>query len=768
MILLSKEQVEDWLIGASKDAPIYMIGIGGSGMAGLAHLMVDLGFKVLGSDITDNTEIRQLRNRGVVISQGHEPEFLHTNRPELIVYSSAVRLDNPELAIASKLQIPIIRRAVLLAALAGSRRTVCVAGMHGKTTTSAMIAHSLDILNPESGFAIGAAVPQLGRHARVSSSDDAFFVVETDESDGTLSEFSPEQSILLNIDEEHLDYYENLDAICTEFVAFGKQTKGTLIYCADDPRLTDLFGNRPKSISYGFNPTSDYQVEVGAKGEFQVKRRGQVLGQFKIELLGEKNISNAVAAIAFLHSNGYAADEISYALRRFKGVNRRQQELFGDRSYRIFDDYGHHPREIEATISAIKEECSGRLLVAFQPHRFTRTKHLLSDFITCFKGADLLWVTEVYAASEAPMKDVNGRLLAQEISNNGQSAAYVATLDELRTKVSQALRPGDVILFMGAGDITQVAHQLATDLDMKETPHATELRELLDSESKVLENEPMARRTTIGVGGTADIYIEPSSELDLANILRYTAAHELPVTLLGRGSNLLIQDDGIRGVVVRLKHKSFNFIEISGDQIRCGAGARLNHIANAARDAGLAGMEFMEGIPGCLGGALRMNAGAWNGETFGRVVSVKFMTKDGYVKERPVNQMGAIYRSCPILGENIALEATLRGVLSEKSIVQEKMDCLRKQRIKSQPHYRSAGCMFKNPEGSSAGQLVDECNLKGLQVGGARVSEKHGNFIINSGNASAADVIDLMEKVKSKVSELKGVKLQTEVQIIGE
>ena len=631
-----------------------------------------------------------------------------------------------------------------------------------------MIAHSLDILSKESGFAVGAAVPQLGRHARVSSSSDAFFVVETDESDGALSEFSPEQSILLNIDEEHLDYYENLDAICTEFVAFGKQTKGTLIYCADDPRLTDLFGSRSKSISYGFNPTSDYRVEAGSKGEFQVKRKEQVLGQFKIELMGEKNISNAVAAIAFLHSNGYAVDEISNALRRFKGVKRRQQELFGDHCYRIFDDYGHHPREIEATISAIKEECSGRLLVAFQPHRFTRTKHLLSDFISCFEGADLLWITEVYAASEAPIKDVNGRILAQEISNNGQPAAYVATLDGLRTKVSQALLPGDVLLFMGAGDITQVAHQLAADLDMKETSHAIELRELIDPESKVLENEPMARRTTIGVGGAADIYIEPANELDLATVLRYAVAHELPVILLGRGSNLLIRDDGIRGIVISLKYKSFSFIEVSENQIRCGAGARLNHIANTARDAGLAGMEFMEGIPGCLGGALRMNAGAWNGETFERVVSVKFMTRDGHVKERPVDQMGAIYRSCPILDEHIALEATLRGILSDKSIIQAKMDCLREQRTKSQPHYRSAGCMFKNPEGSSAGQLVDECNLKGLQVGGARVSEKHGNFIINSGNASAADVIGLMEKVKSIVNELKGVKLQTEVQIIGE
>ncbi len=768
MTLLSKAQVETWLTQAPAHTPIYMIGIGGSGMTGLAHLLVDMGFKVFGSDITDNTEIRQLRNRGVVISQGHETKLLCKNRPELVVYSSAVRMENPELAVAGKLQVPVIRRAVLLAAIAGSRRTVCVAGMHGKTTTSAIIAHSLDILSTKSGFSVGAAVPQLGRHARVSSSNDAFFVVETDESDGTLSQFSPEQSILLNIDEEHLDYYENLDAICAEFVAFGKQTRGTVIYCADDPRLNDLFGGHPKSISYGFNPTSDYRTETVAKGQFQVKQKEQILGQFKIELLGEKNVSNAVAAIAFLHSNGYNAGEISNALCSFKGVKRRQQELFRDDRYRIFDDYGHHPSEIEATISAIREECPGRLLVAFQPHRFTRTKYFLSDYTSCFEDADLLWITEVYAASEAPIKDVNGRFLAEEISKNGQPATYVENLDELRIEVGQALLPGDVLLFMGAGDITKVAHQFAADLDMKETSHTIELRELLGSESKVLENEPMSKRTTIGVGGAADIYIEPANELDLATVLRYATAQELPVIILGRGSNLLIRDDGIRGIVISLKHKSFSVIEVSENQIRCGAGARLNHIANMARDAGLSGMEFMEGIPGCLGGALRMNAGAWSGETFERVLSVKYMTRDGYVEEGSADQMGAIYRSCPILREHIALEATLRGIPSEKSFIQAKMDCLRENRTKSQPHYRSAGCMFKNPEGYSAGQLVDECDLKGLQVGGARVSDKHGNFIINSGNASAADVINLMEKVRSLVDKQRGIKLQTEVQIIGE
>ena len=737
-------------------------------MSGLAHLLLDLGFQVSGSDIIDNSEIRQLRERGAIISHGHDPERLQMNHPELIVYSSAVRMNNPELATANRLQIPIIRRAVLLAALTDSRRTVCVAGMHGKTTTSAMLAHALDFLGTEAGYAIGAAVPQLGRHARVNSSKDAFFVVETDESDGTLCEFHPEQSILLNIDEEHLDYYENFDAVCTEFVAFGQQTKGRLIYCADDPRLTDLYGSRPNSISYGFNPTADYQAEAAGIGGFLVNYGGQALGQFKIGLLGGKNISNALAVIAFLHANGFIVEEISEALSVFKGVKRRQQQLFGDNRFRIFDDYGHHPREIEATLSALREVCPGRLLAAFQPHRFTRTKHLLSDFTSCFEGADLLWITEVYAASEAPIKDINGRLLAQEISNNGQPAAFVATLDGLRDKVRQAMLPGDVVLFLGAGDITQVAHQLAEDLNMKATAHATELRELLTPKSKVLENEPMATRTTIGVGGPADIYIEPASEIDLAAVLRYATTHELPVFFLGRGSNLLIRDKGIRGIVISLRDKNFSVIEAVEDQIRCGAGARLNHIANAARDAGLTGMEFMEGIPGCLGGALRMNAGAWNGATFERVVSVRFMTRDGQVEERSADQMEAVYRSCPVLREHIALEATLQGIPSEKTIIQAKMDVLRERRTESQPHYRSAGCMFKNPEGYSAGKLVDECALKGLQMGGARVSDKHGNFIINNGDASAMDVIDLMDKVRSLVREIKGINLQTEVQIIGE
>jgi UDP-N-acetylmuramate--alanine ligase len=288
--------------------------------------------------------------------------------------------------------------------------------------------------------------------------------VEADESDGTLREFHPRQSIVLNIDEEHLDFYSNFEAVCNEFNIFAAQTSGTLFYCADDSRLADLYSGQPKVVTFGFDTTADYRAEIQPDHSFIVWRGEARLGEFTIRLFGEKNVSNAVATIAFLHHNGFSAAEIANAVAGFHGVERRQQEIFHDERFRIFDDYGHHPREITATLRAIKEQCGGRLVVAFQPHRYSRTQHLLSEFAESFGDADLLWVTEVYAASETPIADVNGQRLAAAISNQGQPAGYVASLEVLREKMRAALLPGDVVVFIGAGDITRVAYELAGDL----------------------------------------------------------------------------------------------------------------------------------------------------------------------------------------------------------------------------------------------------------------------------------------------------------------
>jgi len=463
---LNREEMAQWLTEATPGSPVYLVGIGGCGMSGLAHLLLDAGFAVHGSDLRENAEVRQLRERGAEIFIGHAPEQLINVRPGLVVYSSAIRTDNPELAAAEQQSLPVARRAVLLAALAHRRRGVCIAGMHGKSTTTALLAHALEALGAKPGYAVGALAPQLGRHARFSAdgADDSFFVVEADESDGTLREFHPRQSIVLNIDEEHLDFYSNFEAVCNEFSTFAAQTSGTLFYCADDPRLADLYGGQPEAVTFGFHSTADYRAEIQPDHSFIVWRGEARLGEFTIRLFGEKNVSNAVATIAFLHHNGFSAEEIANAVAGFRGVERRQQEIFHDERFRIFDDYGHHPREITATLRAIKEQCGGRLVVAFQPHRYSRTQHLLSEFAESFGDADLLWVTEVYAASETPIADVNGQRLAAAISKQGQPAGYAASLEVLLEKMRAELRPGDVVVFIGAGDITHVAHELAADL----------------------------------------------------------------------------------------------------------------------------------------------------------------------------------------------------------------------------------------------------------------------------------------------------------------
>ena len=763
-------QLDAWLVSAAestKGRAVHLVGIGGCGMSGLAHLLLDLGFAVSGSDLQENAEVRQLRERGAQVFEGHSPDAMREVAPALVIYSSAIRLDNPELELTEQLEIPVVRRAAMLAAMLNRRHGVCVAGMHGKTSTAALLAHTLETLGAQPGYAIGAIVPQLGRHARLGGNG-SFFVAETDESDGTLREFFPEQSIVLNIDEEHLDFYASFEAVCDEFSAFANQTNGTLFYCADDPRLAALYGERADAVTYGFNPAADYRASVLADGDFEILLGDESLGKFWIQVFGEQNISNATAVVAFLYRNGFEPPEIAAAMATYRGAHRRQQELFADDRYRIFDDYGHHPREICATLRAIRERCVGRLVVAFQPHRYTRTQHLLAEFTGCFGDADLLWITEVYAASEPPIAGVNGQRLAAAIAESGQPAAFAATLEVLREKVRMAMHPGDVVVFLGAGDITRVAHEVAVDLQMETTTHAEALRELLSAESRVLENEPLAPRTTLRVGGPADVVVEPEGEGDLAAALRFCSANELPVFILGRGSNLLIRDGGIRGVVIALKSEAMSGIEVRGEELHCGAGARLKHIANAARDAGLAGLEFLEGIPGNLGGALRMNAGAMGAATFEVVERVRFMSRDGQVEERPAAEMEAVYRGCAVLRDHIALSAVLLGQRTDAAAVRDRMGEFRQHRTSTQPAARTAGCMFKNAVEHPAGKLVDECGLKGLRVGGASVSEVHGNFFINDGTASAAEMLELLEQVRSRVREARGIDLEPEVQIVGE
>ncbi len=282
-------------------------------------------------------------------------------------------------------------------------------------------------------------------------------------------------------------------------------------------------------------------------------------------------------------------------------------------------------------------------------------------------------------------------------------------------------------------------------------------------------DEPLASRTTLRVGGPADIYVEPSSENALTSVLELTRLRNVPVFLLGRGSNLLVRDGGIRGVVVRLSQPEFAKIEIEGDRVKAGAGAKLKDLANATRRAGLAGLEFLEGIPGSLGGALRMNAGAMGGWTFDRVERLRCMDRLGEVRDLPVAEVEFTYRSCPLLTTQIALGATLRGSGESAETVKARMDGYSQKRWDSQPNQPSAGCTFKNPSPElPAGKLIDQLGLKGTRVGDAMVSDVHANFFVNLGKATARDVLDLIELVRVRAREARGVELETEVEIVGE
>ncbi|MGC8743416.1 MAG: UDP-N-acetylmuramate--L-alanine ligase [Verrucomicrobiia bacterium] len=462
---------------------VYLIGAGGCGMSALGHILLDLNFRVVGSDICLNKNTEQLAQRGAKIFSGHNVGNIITSNPSLVIYTSAIGADNPELAAArSILNVPVFRRGEFLSVIANQTNLVCVAGMHGKTTTSALLAYAFESLGYCSGYSIGWNVPQLERNGKFNlhnytglqdqqqersknGSKSSHFVIEADESDGTLNCFEPLHSVILNIDREHLDYFGSFEQLKKEFCDFASRTKGGVIYCADDPSLLELIGRRQNAFSYGFSESADYRIKlIGQNPDkkgfvFEVFKGKRLIGNFSNSLFGVHNVSNAAAAISLLDLLGFSHESILPVIKTFKGAERRQEELLNDK-IRVFDDYGHHPSEIRATINGLKPLCGKRLLVVFQPHRFTRTRDLYIEFGNCFQGAQQVWVMDIYGAAEKPITGVTSRLIVDEILKNGIKAEAVCGVDEACEKVFKNIADGDVILFCGAGaDVTVAAHK---------------------------------------------------------------------------------------------------------------------------------------------------------------------------------------------------------------------------------------------------------------------------------------------------------------------
>ncbi len=761
---------------SAKPRHAHFVGIGGCGMSGLARLLLQQGHQVTGSDLSPNGETTALRKLGAKIHTGHAAKHVRTDT-ELLVYTSAVTSDNEELRAAVELKIPTVRRGRLLTALMTHRNNIAVAGTHGKTTTTAMIAHVLTRSDSVPSFCVGANVPVLGTNAQIGGGK--YFVAEACESDGTLIGFTPEYAVCLNIEPEHLDYHGSMERLLATFETFLASTLKTAFYCSDCPNCAPLGRNLRQAISFGLNERADYRavdIQPTSRGsKFTVLCRDQRIGEVELIIPGQQNVVNALATLAIADQLGLPFEKAAEALAQFSGAKRRFERVFDADGIVVVNDYAHHPTEVRATIAAAKTLGHKRLVVAFQPHRYTRTQALREQFGAAFAGADKLFLTDIYSATEKPIEGVNGYTIVDAARAVGQrDVTYEPRLEKLAKHLAAEARAGDLILVMGAGDICNVALKTGEILAARK-PIITEqpmridadLRALLSDKAAIRRDEPMARHTSLKVGGPAELWVEPWNERDLAKLLHYCHAREIPVTLVGRGTNLLVRDGGIPGVVIHLSSDEFSKIEVDGERLIVRGGARLRSVVNAAKKHELGGLEFLEGIPGSLGGALRMNAGAMGKQTFDVVEWVRYVSYAGEIYDTEARTLPVSYRNCPLFTNHVVLRAILRGEKCARAEIDARLRQFEKMRWSSQPAKPSAGCIWKNPEAIPAGRLIDELGLKGASVGGARVSDVHGNFIVNDGGAKASDVLKLMAMIRERAQQERGIKLEAEVMILG-
>ncbi|MCJ2028016.1 UDP-N-acetylmuramate--L-alanine ligase [Methylobacterium sp. J-043] len=458
-----------------KLGPIHFIGIGGIGMSGIAEVMANLGYTVQGSDANDNANVRRLSENGIRTFVGHRAE--NVENAALVVVSTAIRRDNPELIEARERRLPVVRRAEMLAELMRFKSCVAVAGTHGKTTTTSLVATLLDAGNLDPTVINGGIINAYGTNARMGAGD--WMVVEADESDGTFLKLPADVAIVTNIDPEHLDHFGSFEAIKDAFRRFIDNIPfyGFAVMCIDHPIVQDLVGHIEdrRIITYGENPQADVRlIDIDLKGgqsRFRVMIRDRRPGfRMEIEDLvlpmpGRHNALNATAALAVAHELGVPADAIRKALAGFGGVKRRFTRTGEWNGATIFDDYGHHPVEIQAVLRAARASTDGRVIAIVQPHRYTRLQSLFEDFCTCFNDADTVIVAPVYAAGEAPIEGIDRDSLIAGLKARGhRDAVALERPEDLARLVAGRAGANDYVVCLGAGTITQWAYALPGEL----------------------------------------------------------------------------------------------------------------------------------------------------------------------------------------------------------------------------------------------------------------------------------------------------------------
>lgn len=443
---------------------IHFIGIGGIGMSGIAQILAKKGFQISGSDIKSSDIIEGLKLLGIKVFLSHS--FLNIQEVDLVVYSSAIGPDNPELIAARERGIPIVKRARLLAELLDEKKGIAISGAHGKTTTASLISLLLNeaLLNPT--VSVGGVVKNFSSNALSGSGD--FFVIEADESDGSFLYYKPLYSVITNIDREHLDYYRNIDEIIEAYLKFANNTKenGKLICFGQNEYINKMLELTDKErLTYGMDKACDiYATDMVIErygSNFECHFKGSLLGRFALSIPGKHNILNSLAAVGIGMELGIDLNLIKSTLLKFEGSERRFQVKLQLNDIIVIDDYAHHPTEIETTLRILDTWQKKRLVVVFQPHRFSRTKFLREEFGKCFKGADLIIITEIYPAGEKPLPGISAESIIQSLKENGYANSLFVPKQELLSVLLDMVRSGDIILILGAGDIGRFSSELS-------------------------------------------------------------------------------------------------------------------------------------------------------------------------------------------------------------------------------------------------------------------------------------------------------------------
>ncbi len=742
---------------------LHFVGIGGAGMNGIAQVMLNLKYDISGSDIKANRATELLAKAGATIYIGHQAE--QVKNVDVVITSTAVKEDNPEVIAARQNRIPVVPRAEMLAEIMRFKYGIAIAGTHGKTTTTSLVASILNTAELDPTFVIGGVLKAAGVHAHLGQGE--YLVAEADESDASFLHLLPMMAVVTNIDADHMETYQNsFQKLKETFVEFLHNLPfyGTAILCLDDPNIREILPKISRQVmTYGTLESADIQaVEIEYKaGQSYFKVVGINFEPFEVQLNmpGKHNVLNALAAISVGIELGISTPKIQQALLEFEGIGRRfqltQHTFNNGHKISMVDDYAHHPKELAAMIDAVRQGWpEKRLVLVFQPHRYTRTQEQFDNFVQVLSSVDVLILTEVFAAGEVPIEGADGRALVRAIRTRGQiMPIFIDPLDDLPQIIEPLLQKDDILVFSGAGDIGQMPALMAKQLA---------------NHGELMTNVEIKHHCSWRTGGIIKKFYRPSSQLDLALFLKRLPAQE-PILWLGLGSNILIRDGGFNGAVISMKGR-INHIEIQGNKMTIEAGCSCAKATREAARAGLIGLEFLAGIPGTIGGALRMNAGGFGSEIWQFVKEVTVMNRQGEKRQATPAEFDIGYRHIKGLKKDeFFISAVFNLSKGDVKATQQRIKALLQQRAETQPiGEASCGSVFKNPKNAFAAQLIEEAGLKGLQQGDAIISEKHANFIINQGKATSSDIEGLINRIQQKVLQERGILLEPEVHIVGE